>query len=108
MDTDPTSTGHSRYQQFLTVTYYLISWLAAVHQISEENGILGTGQSASRHLARTLLDADTLVVLIDGLHKTKKITVPIQPTALLKAQLSRVSDLTAGHESHRDQRAGLL
>lgn len=89
MDTDPTSTGHSRYHQFLTVTHNLVPWLAAVHQISEENGILGTGQSASRHLAGTLLDADTLVVLIDGLHKTK-VMVPTQPTALLKAQLSHV------------------
>lgn len=90
MDLDPISTGHSRYYPFLTFTHYLVSWLAAVHQISKENGILGTGQPASRHLAGTLLDADTLVVLIDGLHRTEKIMVPTWPTALLKAQLSHV------------------
>lgn len=82
---DPTSNGHSSHYQFLTFTHYLVSRLAAVHQISKENGILGTGQSASRHLAGTLLDADSLVVLIDGLHRTKKIMVPTQLTALLKA-----------------------
>lgn len=85
-----TTTGHSRHYQFLTFTHYLVSWLAAVHQISKENGILGTGQPASRHLAGTLLDADTLVVLIDGLQRTEKITVPTWLTAFLKAQLSHV------------------
>lgn len=52
--------------------YYLISWLAAVHQIGQENSILGAGKSASCHFARTLLNADALVVLIDGLKGTNK------------------------------------
>lgn len=56
----------------LLATYYLISWLAAVHQISEENSILGAGKPASRDFAGTLLNADTLVILIDGLRGTKK------------------------------------
>lgn len=52
-------------------THYLISWLTAVHQISKKNGVLGAGQPASRHFAWALLDADTLVVLIDGLQGTE-------------------------------------
>lgn len=55
-------------------TYYLISWLAAVHQIGEEDSILGARQPAGRHFAGTLLNSDALVVLIDGLRGTQKVT----------------------------------
>ena len=51
----------------LLATYYLISWRAAVHQIGKKNSILGAGQPASCHFAGTLLNANPLVVLIDGL-----------------------------------------
>lgn len=53
-------------------TYNLIPWLAAVNQISKENGILGAGQPTSSHLARALLDFDALIVLIDSLQQENK------------------------------------
>lgn len=59
--------AHSMY-----CTYNLIPWLAAVNQISKENGILGAGQPASSYLPRALLDFDALIVLIDCLQQENK------------------------------------
>lgn len=65
---------HSAHTNFLgpPATHYLVSRLAAVHQVREEDGILGAGQPAGRHLARTLLNSDALVVLVDGLRGTNR------------------------------------
>lgn len=51
-------------------TYNFIPGLAAVNQVSKQNGILWARESASCHLPRTLLDFDALVVLIDCLRET--------------------------------------
>lgn len=51
-------------------THNLVPRLAAVHQVCEEDGVLGAGQPARCHFARTLLDSDALVVLVDGLQRT--------------------------------------
>lgn len=95
MDVDPTPAGHSRPHQFLAFTHYLVSWLAAVHQISKENGVLGAGQPASRHLAGALLDADPLVVLIDGLHTGQRFRFLHGQLLSSKHSFPVCSDLTA-------------
>lgn len=74
----PTTKAHTDFLGSLApswpapATYYLVSRLAAVHQVGKENSILGAGQPAGRHFAGTLLDSDALVVLIDGLRGTNR------------------------------------
>lgn len=50
-------------------THDLVSRLAAVHQVGQQDGVLGARQAARRHLPRTLLDGDPLVVLVHRLEE---------------------------------------
>ena len=55
-------------------THNLVAWLAAVHQVRKEDGVLGAGQPARCHFAGTLLNPDALVVLVDSLHRTDTVS----------------------------------
>ena len=46
---------------------YLVPGLANVAQVSRQDCVFGPRQSASLHLARSLLDRDPLIVLVKGL-----------------------------------------
>lgn len=50
-------------------THNLVSGFAAVHQISQKDGIFGAWESTCSHFSRTFLDCDPLVVLINGLQQ---------------------------------------
>lgn len=49
------------------VAHNFISGLAAVHQVSQQDGILGAWEAAGGNLAGAFLDGDSLVVLVDRL-----------------------------------------
>ena len=56
----------------LVIAYNLIARLAGVNEVIEQDGVLGPWQSASWHLARTLLQRDSLVVLVERLQTDRQ------------------------------------
>lgn len=50
-------------------THNLISGLAAVHEVGQQDGIFGARQAAGSHLTGTFLDGDPLVVLVHRLQE---------------------------------------
>lgn len=54
---------------FFTQTHNLISRLAAIHKVGQEDGIFGARESTCSHLTGTFLDGDPLVVLVHRLQE---------------------------------------
>lgn len=69
------------------MTHNLISWFAGVHQVGQQDGVFGARQAARRHFPRTLLNGDSLVVLIHGLLKART-SVNVQNKHLLPAAMA--------------------
>lgn len=53
----------------LNSAHNFISRLAAVHQVGQQDGVLGAGEAAGGHLPGTFLNRDSLVVLVDCLQE---------------------------------------
>lgn len=54
---------------FFTQTHNLISRLAVIHKVGQEDGIFGARESTCSHLTGTFLDGDPLVVLVHRLQE---------------------------------------
>ena len=59
------------YSCFLT--HNLVSRLAAVHQVGQQDGVFGARQATGGNLTGTLLDGDSLVVLVHSLQEGDEI-----------------------------------
>lgn len=51
------------------MTHDLVSGLAVVHQVGKQDGVFGARQAAGGYFTRTLLDGDSLVVLVNSLQQ---------------------------------------
>lgn len=61
-----------KYDNFFfifTQTHNLVSRLAAIHEVGQEDGIFGAREATCSHLTRTFLDGDPLVVLVHCLQE---------------------------------------
>ena len=53
----------------MCLTYNLVSGLAVVHQVGQQDGIFGAREASGGDLTGTLLDGDPLIVLVHGLQE---------------------------------------
>lgn len=51
------------------LTHDLVSRLAVVHQVGQQDGVFGAREATGGDLTGTLLDGDSLVVLVHGLQE---------------------------------------
>ena len=60
-----------------------VTGFTGVHEVGEEDGVLGARQPPGGHLARALLQGDTLVVLVEGLQEgtSEKINIPLSTSS---------------------------
>lgn len=54
---------------FMSITHNLVSRLAVVHQVGQQDGVFGAREAAGSDLPRAFLDGDSLVVLVHSLQE---------------------------------------